>query len=45
LGALADSLPGALPLETVPLRIEIEDEAAATDWLIARIQRARPPVS
>jgi tetraacyldisaccharide 4'-kinase len=38
LGALAKNLPAALPLETVPLRIEIEDQAAAVDWLIGRVR-------
>jgi tetraacyldisaccharide 4'-kinase len=37
LGALADSLPPSLPLQTAQLRIEIEDEAAALDWLIGRV--------
>lgn len=40
LGDLAANLPASIPLETVPLRIEIEDEAAAIDWLIGRIQAA-----
>jgi tetraacyldisaccharide 4'-kinase len=34
LGALAATLPASLPLQTVQLRIEIEDEKAAIDWLI-----------
>lgn len=33
LGSLADGLP----LRTVPLRMEIEDEAAVLDWLAARL--------
>jgi tetraacyldisaccharide 4'-kinase len=37
LGAFADSLHPSIPLQTVPLRIEIEDEAAVIDWLIGRI--------
>jgi tetraacyldisaccharide 4'-kinase len=37
LGALADNLP----LLTVPLRTEIEDEASALDWLMGRIHGAR----
>jgi len=38
LGALAASLPAALPLMTARLRIEIEDEKAAVDWLMVRIE-------
>jgi tetraacyldisaccharide 4'-kinase len=34
LGALASTLPASLPLQTARLRIEIENEAAAIDWLI-----------
>ena len=34
LGAMAASLPASLPLKTVSLRIEIEDEAAGVDWLM-----------
>lgn len=34
LGKLADSLP----VQTVPLRAEIENESAAIDWLIGRIR-------
>jgi tetraacyldisaccharide 4'-kinase len=34
LGALASTLPATLPLQTAQLRIEIEDESAAIDWLI-----------
>jgi tetraacyldisaccharide 4'-kinase len=37
LGALAATLPVSLPLKTVQLRIEIEDEDAAVDWLIHRL--------
>jgi len=37
LGALAESLPASLPLGAVELRIEIEDEAAAIDWLMRTI--------
>lgn len=37
-------LTPALPLKTVPLRVQIEDEAAALDWLADRIRQAtRPP--
>ena len=42
LGALAQSLPASLPLMTVPLRIEIEDEGEAIDWLVRTMgDRAR----
>lgn len=34
LGAMAAIPPASLPLEAVPLRMEIEDEAAAIGWLI-----------
>lgn len=37
LGAMASSLP----IEVVPLRIEIENEKAAIDWLVSRILAAR----
>jgi tetraacyldisaccharide 4'-kinase len=37
LGAFAATLPALLPLKTVQLRIEIENEKAAIDWLIGRI--------
>ena len=40
---LKDLTP-ALPLKTVPLRVQIEDETAALDWLTDRIRQAtRPP--
>jgi tetraacyldisaccharide 4'-kinase len=38
LGPLAASLPVDLPLYAVPLRVEIEDETAAVDWLMARLK-------
>ncbi len=38
LGARAESLAERIPLEVVPLRMEIEDEAAAIDWLLQRIR-------
>lgn len=41
LGGLANSLPASLSLEAVRLRIEIENEAAAIDWLINRINNAQ----
>lgn len=37
LGELATSLPGALPVKTAHLRIEIEDQDAAIDWLLVRL--------
>ena len=37
IGTLAATLPAPLQLKTVPLRIEIEDEPAAIDWLVDRI--------
>jgi tetraacyldisaccharide 4'-kinase len=37
IGALASTLPVSLPLQTAQLRIEIEDESAAIDWLISRL--------
>ncbi|MGD1105477.1 MAG: tetraacyldisaccharide 4'-kinase [Terracidiphilus sp.] len=36
IGELAELLPAPLTLKTAQLRIEIEDEDAAIDWLIAR---------
>ena len=38
LGALAAVVPASLSLQTVSLRIEVEDEEAAIDWLIAGIE-------
>ena len=40
IGAMAAGLTASLPLITVPLRLEIEDEAGAIDWLIGRISAA-----
>jgi tetraacyldisaccharide 4'-kinase len=37
LGALAQSIPASVPLKTARLRIEIEDESAALDWLVGRL--------
>ena len=37
LGKLASTFPAALPLRTARLRIEIEDQAAAIDWLVGRL--------
>ncbi len=36
IGALAANVSASLPIQTVALRIEIEDENAAIDWLIDR---------
>jgi tetraacyldisaccharide 4'-kinase len=36
-------LSTSLPLNSVPLRIEIEDEAAALEWLLTRIAAQRQP--
>jgi len=41
LGPLASSLTAFVPLQTAKLRIEIEDEPAAIDWLLARIELER----
>jgi len=38
LGAMVTDLPASLVLKTVPLRVEIEDEAAAIDWLIRTVR-------
>jgi tetraacyldisaccharide 4'-kinase len=38
LGNLTSTLPESLPLTTARLRIEIEDESAALDWLTGQIQ-------
>ncbi len=40
LGALAALFPPELPLTTARLITEIEDEATAIDWLIARVNAA-----
>ena len=42
LASLADSLPESLPLKTARLRVEIENESAAIDWLVNHV--ARPQV-
>ncbi len=39
LASLLSSIPANLPLETAGLRIEIEDEAAALDWLLTQLPR------
>jgi tetraacyldisaccharide 4'-kinase len=38
LGELARSIPASLPFKTARLRVEIEDEAGALDWLIGRLE-------
>jgi tetraacyldisaccharide 4'-kinase len=37
IGSLAAALPDSLPLKTAQLRIEIENQDAAVDWLIHRL--------
>ena len=37
LAHLVSSIPASLPLETARLRIEIEDETSAIDWVVARV--------
>jgi len=39
LGELTAAFPESLPLRSAGLRVEIEDEDAAVDWLVARIVR------
>jgi tetraacyldisaccharide 4'-kinase len=41
LGSLANSLPSTLPLQAVPLRIEIENEASAIDRLVDQVRGPR----
>ncbi len=41
LGDLAASIPASLPLTSVLLRVAIENEAAAVDWLIERLALGR----
>jgi tetraacyldisaccharide 4'-kinase len=38
MGKLVAAFPASLPLKTAGLRVEIEDEAAAVDWLVKRIE-------
>ena len=40
LDALAAALPASVPLKTAQLRIEIEEEAAAMEWLTERLAQA-----
>lgn len=37
LGALEAAIPAGLPLRTARLRVEIEDQAAAVDWLLRHL--------
>jgi tetraacyldisaccharide 4'-kinase len=39
LGKLADLIPNSMPLATAHLRIDIEDQNTAVDWLIDRLNR------
>ncbi|MGB7549808.1 MAG: hypothetical protein WBM14_18880, partial [Terracidiphilus sp.] len=41
MGGLSSAFPASLRLKTVRLRMEIEDEAAAIEWLAGRVH-ARP---
>jgi len=41
LGSLADALQESLPLKTAQLRIEIENEEAAIDWLVSQVEPPR----
>ncbi|MFP5207373.1 MAG: tetraacyldisaccharide 4'-kinase [Acidobacteriota bacterium] len=43
LGALAAAIPASLALRTARLHIEIQDEAAAIDWLLGRLQKSGLP--
>jgi tetraacyldisaccharide 4'-kinase len=38
LGAMAEKFPATVALQTVPLRMEIEDDAGAVDWLIRTLR-------
>ena len=38
LGELADLFPGSMPLAAARLRIVIEEEESAVDWLIERLK-------
>jgi tetraacyldisaccharide 4'-kinase len=38
MGKLGAAFPESLPLKTAGLRVEIEDESAAVDWLVDRIE-------
>jgi tetraacyldisaccharide 4'-kinase len=40
LGLMAATIPASLPLQTARLRVEIEDENKAMDWLVGRIGTA-----
>jgi tetraacyldisaccharide 4'-kinase len=40
LGAMTEELPASISLKTIPLRVEIENEGDAIDWLIGRIRGA-----
>lgn len=39
LAPLLSSIPAGLPLKTAGLRVEIEDEASAIDWLLGQLPR------
>jgi tetraacyldisaccharide 4'-kinase len=42
IGTLATAFPRGLPLHTAHLRVEIENESAAVDWLINRLSPTPP---
>lgn len=42
LNAMAAQLEAAAPLHTAGLRAELNDEAAAVDWILARLRQASP---
>jgi len=44
LGKLAARFPVSMPLKTVGLRVEIEQEDASIGWLVSRLQRTVPPL-
>jgi hypothetical protein len=39
LGSLTSTLPQSLPLLTANLRVEIEEETAAIEWLVERASK------
>jgi hypothetical protein len=45
LGRLAALIPREMPLKCAQLRIQIDDEAAALEWLQTRLAGSRVPAS
>jgi tetraacyldisaccharide-1-P 4'-kinase len=43
LGELADLFPSSMPLAAARLRIVIEEEESAVDWLVARLKPVDEP--